>query len=164
MIRERTVPMSEFITGPGRTVCGPRELLLHLSCDALPAHGAAFEKVGHRRSLVISTVCLAALVKLDAALADTRVAGIETNLAYLRQVVRHPVFREGRQITRFLSELSYQPDTIEVLSAGVQTAVQDWPGRRGYWDVGVPPSGPMPCAGSQLSTTAKIATSTMPTQ
>ena len=85
----------------------------------------------------------AALVKLDAALADTRVAGIETNLAYLRQVVRHPVFREGRQITRFLSELSYQPDTIEVLSAGVQTAVQDWPGRRGYWDVGVPPSGPM---------------------
>jgi CO/xanthine dehydrogenase FAD-binding subunit len=77
VIRERTVPMSEFITGPGRTVCGPRELLLHLSCDALPAHGAAFEKVGHRRSLVISTVCLAALVKLDAArqrIDDVRVA------------------------------------------------------------------------------------------
>ena len=77
VIRERTVPMSEFITGPGRTVCGPRELLLHLSCDALPAHGAAFEKVGHRRSLVISTVCLAALVKLDATrqrIDDVRVA------------------------------------------------------------------------------------------
>jgi urea carboxylase len=25
----------------------------------------------------------------------------------------------------------------------VQTSVQDWPGRVGYWDVGVPPSGPM---------------------
>jgi CO/xanthine dehydrogenase FAD-binding subunit len=77
VIRERTVPMSEFITGPGRTVCGPRELLLRLSCDALPAHGAAFEKVGHRRSLVISTVCLAALVKMDAArqrIEDVRVA------------------------------------------------------------------------------------------
>jgi urea carboxylase len=30
-----------------------------------------------------------------------------------------------------------------VLEAGVQTTVQDWPGRTGYWDVGVPPSGPM---------------------
>ena len=30
-----------------------------------------------------------------------------------------------------------------MLAAGVQTAVQDWPGRQGYWDVGVPPSGPM---------------------
>jgi hypothetical protein len=28
-------------------------------------------------------------------------------------------------------------------AAGTQTTVQDWPGRIGYWDVGVPPSGPM---------------------
>jgi len=85
----------------------------------------------------------AALDRLDAALAATRLAGIETNLPYLRQVVRHPVFREGRQVTRFLSTFDFQPDTIEVLAAGVQTAVQDWPGRQGLWDVGVPPSGPM---------------------
>ncbi len=32
---------------------------------------------------------------------------------------------------------------IEVLSPGVFTTVQDWPGRVGYWHVGVPPSGPM---------------------
>ena len=31
------------------------------------AMAAAFEKVGHRRSLVISLVCLAALVRIDAA-------------------------------------------------------------------------------------------------
>ncbi|MBP7657507.1 MAG: 5-oxoprolinase/urea amidolyase family protein, partial [Pseudoxanthomonas sp.] len=30
-----------------------------------------------------------------------------------------------------------------VLSAGTQTSVQDFPGRLGYWAVGVPPSGPM---------------------
>jgi urea carboxylase len=30
-----------------------------------------------------------------------------------------------------------------VLSAGTQTSVQDYPGRLGYWAVGVPPSGPM---------------------
>ena len=33
--------------------------------------------------------------------------------------------------------------SIEVLKPGVQTTVQDYPGRKGYWDVGVPPSGPM---------------------
>jgi urea carboxylase len=32
---------------------------------------------------------------------------------------------------------------IEVLSPGAQTTVQDWPGRIGFWEVGVPPSGPM---------------------
>ena len=30
---------------------------------------------------------------------------------------------------------------IEVLQAGIQTAIQDVTGRLGYWDVGVPPSG-----------------------
>jgi urea carboxylase len=37
----------------------------------------------------------------------------------------------------------WTPDTIQVLSGGPATTVQDWPGRQGYWDVGVPPSGPM---------------------
>jgi urea carboxylase len=34
--------------------------------------------------------------------------------------------------------------TIDVLGpAGVQTTIQDYPGRLGYWNIGVPPSGPM---------------------
>jgi len=33
--------------------------------------------------------------------------------------------------------------TAEVLRPGMLTTVQDWPGRTGYWHVGVPPSGPM---------------------
>lgn len=32
---------------------------------------------------------------------------------------------------------------IEILNGGLSTTVQDYPGRIGYWDVGVPPSGPM---------------------
>ncbi|GAB89022.1 5-oxoprolinase/urea amidolyase family protein [Gordonia rhizosphera] len=32
---------------------------------------------------------------------------------------------------------------ITVLRAGPLTTIQDWPGRIGYWKVGVPPSGPM---------------------
>jgi len=33
--------------------------------------------------------------------------------------------------------------TIEVIRPGLLTSIQDWPGRIGYWHVGVPPSGPM---------------------
>lgn len=76
-ILERSVPLSEFILGPSRTLLQQGEILVRLEFDALPDHGVAFEKVGHRRSLAISTVCLATLVRLDAArrrIDDLRVA------------------------------------------------------------------------------------------
>ena len=84
-----------------------------------------------------------ALARLADALADTRVEGVETNLRYLRQIVASEGFRAGRVTTRFLESLPYRSDSIEVLEGGTQTTVQDFPGRLGYWDVGVPPSGPM---------------------
>ncbi len=65
-IETRRLPIGEFITGPGKTALGDDEILTAIECEALPGYGGSFEKVGHRRSLVISTVCLAALVKLDA--------------------------------------------------------------------------------------------------
>ncbi|HEX5143409.1 MAG TPA: urea amidolyase, partial [Mycobacterium sp.] len=34
-------------------------------------------------------------------------------------------------------------NTVEVVTPGMLTTVQDWPGRTGYWHIGVPPSGPM---------------------
>ncbi|CAM5426582.1 Urea amidolyase related protein OS=Tsukamurella paurometabola (strain ATCC 8368 / DSM / CCUG 35730 / CIP 100753 / JCM 10117 / KCTC 9821 / NBRC 16120 / NCIMB 702349 / NCTC 13040) OX=521096 GN=Tpau_1594 PE=4 SV=1 [Tsukamurella paurometabola] len=33
--------------------------------------------------------------------------------------------------------------TVTIIRPGPMTTVQDWPGRVGYWKVGVPPSGPM---------------------
>ena len=32
---------------------------------------------------------------------------------------------------------------FRVIEPGLQTSVQDYPGRVGYWRVGIPPSGPM---------------------
>ena len=93
----------------------------------------------------------AALKKLSAALLDTRVAGIETNLEYLRQVVTDATFVRGRQTTSMLARLEYRARAIEVIEPGVQTSVQDWPGRLGYWDVGVPPSGPMDALALRLA-------------
>ncbi len=83
-----------------------------------------------------------ALAALERALAATRLGGIETNLEFLRAVAASPVFTAGHITTRWLSAFSYRSDTMDVLVPGAQTTVQDYPGRIGYWDVGVPPSGP----------------------
>lgn len=64
-ISRRTVPVEKFILGPGNVDLAPDEIVTAVTCDALPGYGGAFEKVGHRRSLVISTVCTACLVKPD---------------------------------------------------------------------------------------------------
>jgi urea carboxylase len=85
----------------------------------------------------------AALEKLSHALENTRIAGTETNLPYLTHVLQTPVFREGRTTTAFLGTLEYKSPTLEVLAPGTLSIVVDSPGRLGYWDVGIPPSGPI---------------------
>ena len=85
----------------------------------------------------------AAIAKLRRVLNDTRLAGIETNLEYLRQILADSVFPAGRQVTRTLNSFHYRPATLDVIEPGVQSTLQDYPGRLGYWAVGVPPSGPM---------------------
>ncbi|MFM9915258.1 MAG: urea carboxylase [Rhizobacter sp.] len=84
-----------------------------------------------------------AISKLSKALRDTRLDGLESNLDYLRGVMSFAPFAEGTHTTRSLASFSAPSHAFDVLSPGVQTSVQDWPGRLGYWDVGVPPSGPM---------------------
>jgi xanthine dehydrogenase FAD-binding subunit len=73
----RILPLSEFVLGPSETALREGELLGRIEIDALPDHGAAFEKAGHRRSLLISTACVAAVVKPDAqrrCFSDVRIA------------------------------------------------------------------------------------------
>ncbi|MYL99377.1 urea carboxylase [Novosphingobium sp. FGD1] len=77
------------------------------------------------------------------ALDASRVDGIETNLRWLRDVVRSPAFVSGEVSTRVLDDIVYRPRSIRVVSGGTATTVQDWPGRQKLWAVGVPPSGPM---------------------
>ena len=80
--------------------------------------------------------------RLMQALDNSQLYGIETNLKYVRQVLDAPSFAEGRLFTRTLNEFDYQPATVDVLSGGTLTTIQDYPGRIGYWEIGVPPSGP----------------------
>ena len=92
-----------------------------------------------------------AIARLRSALDSTRLSGIETNLAYLREVVATPVFVHGEQTTAFLNEFVYTSGAIDVLDGGTLTTVQDYPGRQGYWSVGVPPSGPFDALSMRLA-------------
>jgi urea carboxylase len=84
-----------------------------------------------------------AVAAMQAAVEHSRVDGIETNLRWLREVVRSTAFVSGEVSTRVLDDIAYEPRSIRVVSGGTATTVQDWPGRQKLWAVGVPPSGPM---------------------
>ena len=84
-----------------------------------------------------------AIERLRAALGATELSGIETNLSYLRRISESPEFASGGVTTSFLKGFAYERQAIDVVEPGTQTTIQDYPGRLGYWRVGVPPSGPM---------------------
>lgn len=84
-----------------------------------------------------------ALQRLQQALEQTPLYGTETNVRYLRAVASSDTFRSGEMTTSFLADFGVPRRAFEVLDGGTQTTVQDYPGRLGYWNVGVPPSGPM---------------------
>ncbi|MDP3120345.1 MAG: urea carboxylase [Sulfuricurvum sp.] len=84
-----------------------------------------------------------AIKSMYSALKETTLYGIVTNLGYLQFVLDQEVFTKGEQTTKYLGTLAYAPSIVEVIKPGTHTTIQSAPGRIGYWDIGVPPSGPM---------------------
>lgn len=80
---------------------------------------------------------------MRSALQRTRVDGIETNLGLLRAITMDPRVRAGTHSTATIASINDSEPRITVQRPGMLTTVQDWPGRAGLWQVGVPPSGPM---------------------
>ncbi|MFT8317648.1 MAG: urea carboxylase [Sporolactobacillus sp.] len=80
---------------------------------------------------------------MDQALSDTKLYGITSNLHYLKALFQKKEYRAGHINTQFIKDFHPAEPAFDVLDGGLQTTIQDWPGRIGYWDVGVPPSGPM---------------------
>ena len=64
--RRRRVALEEFVTGPGRTLLQYGDIVTAVECDSAIGYGGSFEKVGQRRSLVISVACAACCVKPSA--------------------------------------------------------------------------------------------------
>jgi urea carboxylase len=84
-----------------------------------------------------------AIHKLIEALSKTRFYGITTNLQYVQSLLNDEECIAGNVFTRMLNGFSPTEHALEVLDGGIQTTVQDFPGRVGHWDVGVPLCGPM---------------------
>ncbi|ODV95968.1 hypothetical protein PACTADRAFT_40561 [Pachysolen tannophilus NRRL Y-2460] len=84
-----------------------------------------------------------ALNKLRRALNETVVYGCITNIDYLRSVANSEMFENVKMHTKILDTYDYKAKAFEITSPGAYTTVQDYPGRTGFWRIGVPPSGPM---------------------
>lgn len=106
-ILRRRQSLSSFVLGPGKTSLKQDEIVTAVMCRSMQGYGGAFEKVGQRRSLVISTVCVAALVRTDdtgARFEDVRLAlgGVGPAPMRLRDVEE---------------QLSGQPVSIDLIGA-----------------------------------------------
>ena len=93
----------------------------------------------------------AALTQLESVLNETRIYGIQTNQFYIEELLQQNETREGLLTTRFLDGFRCVSATVDVLSPGTLTTIQDYPGRTGYWDIGIPPSGPFDNYAMQLA-------------
>ena len=83
-----------------------------------------------------------AIEQLADTLDNASVYGITTNRTWLAHALRAERFRDADLDTHWLTTLEWAPPAIEVVAPGTMTTIQDYPGRQGHWDVGVPPSGP----------------------
>ena len=83
----------------------------------------------------------AALPALSQALQGCEVGGIPTNLPFLHAALGLESFQRVTHHTKTADGVTLPGQSIEVLSPGTQTTIQDVRGRLGYWHVGVPPSG-----------------------
>ncbi|KAI8976308.1 urea carboxylase [Trametes punicea] len=82
-----------------------------------------------------------AIAQLSRVLAEAKIYGPPNNIPYLRAICESETFQKGAATTTFLDTFAYTPSALTVLSGGLETTVQDYPGRR--IGLGIPRSGPM---------------------
>ncbi|KZT03045.1 urea carboxylase [Laetiporus sulphureus 93-53] len=81
------------------------------------------------------------IYRLVNALTQSAIPGPPNNMAYLRAICESEIFKAGNAMTTFLENFSFTPRAMDVLSGGLETSVQDYPGRR--IGMGIPRGGPM---------------------
>ena len=138
-VTRRTLTVAEFVTGPGTTVLGDDEIVTAVECDSMAGYGGAFEKVGQRRSLVISTVCAAALVKpsadkrsfQDVRLAIGGVGPVPLRLNHIEDFLKNrpvarDILRQASQMTDgLINSRTRRAYRGEVLSGFIERALED---------------------------------------
>lgn len=119
---------------------------LETGCTISPHYDSLLAK-----AMVWAPTRAEAAAKMSAMLNASQIQGTPNNLEFLRALVVDSRFLAGDTSTRFLEKFSFIPHCVEVVAPGLQTSVQDWPGRVGRWAVGVPPSGPMDSLSHRLA-------------
>lgn len=77
------------------------------------------------------------------ALSEFNIEGVETNLEFLTSIAKSEKFAAADLSTKFLETHNYESKAFDIITPGTFTTIQDFPGRVNYWQVGIPPSGPM---------------------
>ncbi|PNH46013.1 hypothetical protein VD0004_g2042 [Verticillium dahliae] len=136
-------PLQNFRPSPGRLldVVLPKNVRVDTWVEAGMDVSSSYDPM-IAKIIVVADDRASALEKMALALAETTITGVETNLGYLRQIIGSELFRSGDFTTSSLNNFKVEASVIEVVEAGSQTAVQDFPGRKKFWHIGVPPSGP----------------------
>ncbi len=83
------------------------------------------------------------VLKLQKALEQSKIYGIESNLSYLSAIAKEEFFTKAQFYTKVLDTFSYNPCKVDLIKSGTLTTIQDYPARQGFWNVGIPPSGAM---------------------
>ncbi|QDF29454.1 urea carboxylase [Halarcobacter anaerophilus] len=83
------------------------------------------------------------ILKLQEILEKSKIYGIESNLTYLGEISKQNFFKDASFYTKVLDSFDYKPYKVDILKSGTMTTIQDYPGRQGFWNVGIPPSGAM---------------------
>lgn len=145
-------PHRNFQPSAGRLIeaCFPEDIRVETWVERGTVVPAAYDPM-IAKLIVHADTREAAIRRLHAALCSSQLAGIETNLEYLAEILEDGAFTSGKATTRMLADFAYLPHCMDVIEGGAMTTVQDYPGRTGHWDVGVPPSGPMDDASFRLA-------------
>jgi len=107
-------------------------------CEVSPFYDPLLVKI-----ITVSNTREENVLKLQKALEQSKIYGIESNLSYLSEIVKQDFFKESTFYTKVLDSFEYNPYKLDVLKSGTLTTIQDFPARQGYWAVGIPPSGAM---------------------
>ncbi|EGN97307.1 hypothetical protein SERLA73DRAFT_169686 [Serpula lacrymans var. lacrymans S7.3] len=107
--------------------------------------------------IVVGSTREEAITRLIKTLEECKIHGPPNNIHYLKAICESSTFTLGKATTKFLDTFPFIPKAMAVISGGVETTIQDLPGRRiGF---GIPRSGPMD---SQAFSTANLLVGNMP--
>ncbi|KAF9466663.1 allophanate hydrolase subunit 2-domain-containing protein [Collybia nuda] len=91
--------------------------------------------------IVIGRTREEAILRFQWALEVCKIYGPPNNIEYLSAIANDGIFRAGNATTRFLGSFTYTPRELKIVSAGIESTVQDLPGRN--MGLGIPRGGPM---------------------